>query len=279
MLKKAISQISFPREFSISRLLNLASTTGFNGIELRLSEKGEFSITSSEDEIHKIRKMAKELGLDVCSIVGGLQWKYPLSSPLNSVRETGIKAAKKAVKFASVLEAEVVLIVPAVVTKDLPYREAWKLALSSIVEIGKLAEQLGILIGVENVWNNFIFTPLEMLRFVEEANSMLNSDPIAVYFDVGNVIPFGYPEHWILCLKDYVRAVHVKDMKLLNRAAIAVLPPYGDVDWPSVMKALRSIGYKGYLTAEVSIPKLSLDIVLRYISSFMDSLIKMYASE
>jgi len=273
MLKKAVSQISFPKGLSLSEMLELVSKTNFDGIELKLSEEGEFSLASSQDEIHKIKRKVKNLGLDVCSIAGGLQWKYPLNSPVESVRKIGIKAAKKAVELAYILEANVVLIVPAVITKDLPYDKAWKMALKSIVEIGRTAEKLGVYVGVENVWNKFIFTPFEMLRFIKEANSMLHEDSIAVYFDVGNVIPFGYPEHWILYLRDYIKAIHIKDMKLVNGTAISVLPPYGNVDWPSVAKTLKNVGYKGYLTAEVPISALNVKDILEYLSSFIESLI------
>ena len=265
MIKKAISQISFPRDIELWRVLNLAHEAGFEGVELKLNERGEFSILSSKSEISDIRKKATSLGIDICSVAGGLQWKYPLSSPITSIREAGIKAAKKAVEFASILGAKVVLIVPAVITKDLLYDKAWKIALNSIVEIGKLAERLGVFVGVENVWNNFIFTPTEMLRFIKEANSMLRNEPISAYLDIGNIIPFGYPEHWITYLGNNIKAIHIKDMKLLGKTPVAVMPPHGDVDWLSVMKALRAVGYKGYLTIEVRLPKLGLKLSLIHI--------------
>lgn len=275
MFKKAISQISFPREFSVLKLLKLASSAGFNGVELRLSEKGDFSLISSKSDIYEIKKLSEELELDVCSVAGGLQWKYPLSNPDEFIRKIGIKAAKKAIEYASILEADVVLIVPAVVTERLSYEEAWKISLKSIVEIGKFAEKLEVFIGIENVWNKFIFTPLEMLRFVKEANSMLNYDIIAVYFDVGNVVPFGYPEHWIEYLGKYIKAIHIKDIKMVSGMPVSVLPPRGDVNWRSVMKALKDVKYRGYLTAEVHFPELNLEDTLRYLSSFIDILIRM----
>jgi len=275
MFEKAISQISFPRGFPILKLLKLASNADFDGVELRLSERGEFSLASSESDIRKIKRAAEELGLKICSVVGGLQWKYPLSSSDESIRRAGIKAAKRAVKYASILGADVVLIVPAVVTEELSYEKAWELALKSVVEIGELSEKLGVFVGIENVWNKFIFTPLEMLRFVREANSMLSDDPIAVYFDVGNVVPFGYPEHWIECLGDYIKAIHIKDIKIVNGVPTSVLPPRGDVNWKSVMRALKDVKYKGCLTAEVSLPELNLEDTLGYLSSFIDILMRM----
>ena len=186
-----------------------------------------------------------------------------------------MRAAKRAVKLASVLGADVVLIVPAVVTKEVPYDVAWRLSLDSVAEIARLAGEAGVRIAVENVWNRFIFTPLEMVRFIDEVNSIVGDEVVGAYLDVGNVIPFGYPEHWVSCLRERVLAVHFKDMKLMGVSAVPVMPPLGDVDWPTVVRELRRIGYGGYVTAEVGLPEVGLEAALEYLSSVMDRVLSL----
>ncbi len=274
-MRKGVSQISFPRSVPLRRIMELASLAGFEGVELRMREEGEFSPRTSEADAAKIKREAELLGLEVCSVVGGLQWKYPLSSPDDSVRRTGVRAAKRAVKLASVLGADVVLIVPAVVTKEVPYDVAWRLSLDSVAEIARLAGEAGVRIAVENVWNRFIFTPLEMVRFIDEVNSIVGDEVVGAYLDVGNVIPFGYPEHWVSCLRERVLAVHFKDMKLMGVSAVPVMPPLGDVDWPTVVRELRRIGYGGYVTAEVGLPEVGLEAALEYLSSVMDRVLSL----
>jgi len=273
--KKGLSQICFLRGTPLSKIFSVAQASGFDGVELRLSEKGEFSLESGDSDIDNIKRMAKEHGLEICSIVGGLQWKYPLTSPDPTIRERGISAAKKAVEFAAKLEAGAVLIVPAVVTSEVSYDKAWALAVDALLEIAKVAEKLDVLLAVENVWNKFIFTPFEMNRFVDEINSKLTKKIVGVYFDVGNVVLFGYPEQWVRILKEKIKRIHIKDFKIGDGPAHFTFPFSGSVDWKAVMEAVVEVGYTGYLTAEIPIPALAMGSTAKYISMLIDDILKL----
>ncbi|RKY67851.1 MAG: sugar phosphate isomerase/epimerase, partial [Candidatus Latescibacterota bacterium] len=118
-------------------------------------------------------------------------------------------------------------------------------------ELAPVAEQLKVAVCVENVWNKFLLSPLEMRDFVDA----VDSEYVGVYFDVGNVIPMGYPEHWIQILGKRIKRVHFKDF----RRNVGTLDGFvdlleGDVNWPEVMAALRRIGYNSYATAEMIPP-------------------------
>jgi L-ribulose-5-phosphate 3-epimerase len=116
-----------------------------------------------------------------------------------------------------------------------------------------LAAELEIHIALENVWNNFLLSPLELCRYIDE----FESPWIGSYFDVGNVVRFAWPEHWIEALGPRILKVDVKEYSRKKQndeglwKGFAVELHEGDCDWPAVMKAFDAIGYSGWFTAEI----------------------------
>jgi hexulose-6-phosphate isomerase len=117
-----------------------------------------------------------------------------------------------------------------------------------------MAEELGVKIAVENVWNNFLLSPLEMARYLDE----FESPWIGAYFDVGNIVNYGWPEQWIRILGERVLKLDIKEFSRKKRdeeglwAGFEVEIGEGDCDWPAVMEALVEIGYEGWGSAEVT---------------------------
>lgn len=274
--KKAISQIGYPRSLPLKDVFSLASKAGFEGVELRLSENGELTPRTSRDEAKAIRSIVDDLGIEVCSVAGGLQWRYPLNTADREVREAGVRAAIKAVEVAHWLDAPTILLVPAVVGKEPSYDESWRLSVESIARVAAVAKELGVSVGVENVWNRFIFTPAEMVRFIDEVNSRAGGEVAKAYLDVGNVVAHGFPEHWISALRGRIAAVHVKDLRMdCGRHPCFTYPFMGDVDWAAVVGALADIEYEGFLTAELPVPEASLESTTRYISMLLDDIMRL----
>jgi hexulose-6-phosphate isomerase len=107
---------------------------------------------------------------------------------------------------------------------------------------------------VEEVWNKFLLSPLEFAGYVDSFKSQW----VRAYFDVGNVVQYGYPQDWIRTLNKRIVKLHFKDFKVLKDAAPNqrttewVNLREGDIDWKEVYKALAEIGYKGTATVELS---------------------------
>ena len=141
--------------------------------------------------------------------------------------------------------ADVVLLVPAVVNEQITYEEAWERSQPEIRELAKYAEEKQVTIAIENVWNKFLLSPIEFARFVDE----IDSPWVQAYFDVGNIVLYGYPEHWIRSLGSRIRRVHVKGFRRKDFSFVYLLE--GSIDWKAVMQAFRDIGYDGYVTAEM----------------------------
>ena len=129
-----------------------------------------------------------------------------------------------------------------------PYVEVAKRAKAAVEAVLPLAEKHKVRLAVENVWNRFLLSPVEMRDFIDQ----FDSEWVGSYFDVGNVMLYGHPEDWIRTLGKRIAAVHMKDF----RVNVGNLDGFvdllsGDVDYPAVMAALRETGYDGPCTAEI----------------------------
>jgi len=243
MMKKGVNAWIYPSDFTVDKILETSREIGYDGVELNLDEE---NLKLTRRERKEIAERARSLGLELPSLCSGLFWKYNLASPDGSVRKKGIEIIKKGCESAADLGAPVFLVVPAVAVPEVSYKEMWELSQRSILEAVPVAEEHGILLGIENVWNRFLYSPLEFRSFVEE----FNHPNVKVYFDVGNFQLLAFPQQWIRYLSDLIVCVHVKDFQ---RSTLKFKPLLqGDVPWPEVMRALREIGYDGFLNVEVS---------------------------
>ncbi|HHY98598.1 MAG TPA: sugar phosphate isomerase/epimerase [Firmicutes bacterium] len=257
-MKKGINQWSFPASTSVSDCLRLAEKAGFEGLELCLEEKGEFSLDTSPEYVSKLAQAARDIGIEVPSVATGLYWKYSPTSSDQAVRAKALEIAKRQIEFASILGADTILYVPGAVnvpwdpsSEIVEYDVAYSRAKDMLLALTETADQYGINIGVENVWNKFLLSPLEMCQFIDE----IGHPRVQAYFDVGNVLVSGYPEHWIKILKNRIKKVHVKDFKVeIGNITGFTNLLQGDVNWPGVVAALQDVGYDGYLTAEILPP-------------------------
>ncbi len=255
-MKKGISIWAFPENMDMASCMHLAKQAGYEGIELALNETGPLGLEASDSDIRKHVDLAKACGLEITSLATGLYWSYSLTSESEAVRKKGMEIARRQLEAAALLEVDAVLVVPGAVGVDflaggevVPYDVAYDRAQEAISRLAPHAEACKVRIGVENVWNKFLLSPLEMRNFIDAAGSPW----VGAYFDVGNVLAMGYPEHWIPILGERICRVHVKDF----RRSVGTLSGFvdllsGDVDFPKVMNALKSIGYDGWVTAEIS---------------------------
>lgn len=243
-MKSALTQLCLPRDKSLRENLEFTKSAGYEGIELRFSTEGELNLNVKASELERIGQMCDDVGLMPCSACG--TGGGAITSPDNDQRELGKEGITKLLQCASALNIDAILVVPGRVTEDVPYDVAYNWALESCRELAPIAEELKVNIAIENVWNKFFLSPLEMRYFLNKVNSPY----IGQFFDVGNVVIFGYPEQWINILGEQIKKVHVKDFKRQGYQWKHLME--GDVNWPLVMKALReSAKYDDFLISEV----------------------------
>lgn len=232
-----------------------AKKLGFDAVEHTLEMKGDISLDVTEKNAREIADYTRKRGLDIAALATGLYWQFSLTDPCAAVRKKAEAVLKKQIDVASWMKVGHILVVPGAVdvffmpkSKPVPYDFVDKMARAAIKKAARYAEKKRVKICVENVWNKYLLSPLEMRDFVD----YFDSPAVKVYFDLGNVIPWGYPEQWIRILKNRIGRVHVKDFdaKIGTAAGFCELLK-GSVNFRECMKALREIGYKGPLTAEI----------------------------
>ena len=174
-------------------------------------------------------------------------WKYPLSSSDPDVVEKSLTGMRTSLHNAKLWGADAVLLVPAVVNPQTSYRDAWTRSQAQIRKLIPLAEELKVVIAIEEVWNKFLLSPLEMAKYIDE----FHSPWVQAWFDVGNVVLYGYPQDWIRTLGKRIVKVHLKDFKRKENGYAWVNLGDGDVDWPAARQAFAEIGFSGSATVEL----------------------------
>jgi L-ribulose-5-phosphate 3-epimerase len=245
-LKKGLGFGMIKEDLSLADKFKLVKDLGFDGIEFN---------SPTEFNKSEILEAKAKSGIELPSVVNKDHWAKPLSDPDPKVREQCIQSIAQSLQDIKDFGGDTVLVVPGVVNEKVSYEQAYNTSLNSIRELIPYAEKTGMQIGLENVWNNFILSPVEAKRFVDEINHPL----VGWYFDIGNILRYGWPEHWIKTLNSRIMKLHIKEFsrELMNKeglwAGFKVDLLEGDNNWPVVMKTISEINYKGgWLTAEVS---------------------------
>lgn len=191
-------------------------------------------------------------GLQAASVCCHTHWKQTLTHDDPKIREEGLQGVLTTLRDAKAYGADSILVVPGVVSETVPYDVAWTRSIAEIKKAVPLAKELGVKISIENVWNNFILSPLEAVRYLDEVG-----DPIVGWhFDIGNVLRFGWPEQWIKVLGKRINRIHVKEYSTKKMKEEGVYKGFdcdlteGDNNWPAIMKALDDVGYTGWAISE-----------------------------
>ena len=241
-IRKAVLISMLPKEMSFAERFKVGREAGFDGIEMQTVTQPEMAA-----EIHEA---SKKTGLRIHSVMNMAHWESPLSSDDPEVVKRSVAGMEASLRNAALWGADAVLLVPAVVNPATSYRQAWDRSQRVIKErLLPLAGELKIIIAVEEVWNKFLLSPLEFARYVDE----FDSPWLKAYFDVGNVVFYGYPQDWIRTLGPRIVKVHLKDFQLDRPNGKFEWKNIGDgeIDWADVRRALTEIKYKGYVTTEV----------------------------
>lgn len=240
-IRKGIMYATISMEGSVLAKFKAVKEAGFDGVE-----------PMSHMPQREVLDAFAATGLKAASVCCDTHWKKPLSDPDPAVRKEGLDGLMQSLRDAKAYGATSVLLVPATVNKEVSYTDAYKRSQAEIRKALPLAKELGVKIAIENVWNQFLLSPLEAARYVDEFESPM----VGWHFDIGNVVTYGFPEQWIRILGKRIVKLHIKEY---SRAKRDKEGPYagfqtpfltGDNDWPAVMAALDEIGYTGWGIAE-----------------------------
>jgi len=232
-----------PEKLSYAERFKMAAEAGFEAVEAYTTEDQRVA--------EEIKKAAEDAKIKILSVMNQAHWESPLSSDDPAVIKKSLDGMKTSLHNAKLWGANAVLLVPAVVNAKTRYNDAWQRSQQHIRELIPLAQELKVVIAVEEVWNKFLLSPREFAHYVDQ----FQSPWVKAYLDVGNMVLFGYPQDWIRTLGKRIVKVHLKDFKM-GKGWSPVTAQFvnlgeGDVDWPEVRKALTEVGYSGTVTAEL----------------------------
>jgi len=246
-------------------------TAGFEGVET--------THICPMEEAAKGRAAAEQLGMRVHSVLRG--W-MEFNSEDSAKVEDGLEQTRKALRAAKGYGADAILLVPCR-TGGMPMPEPWEFEIAfdaatghvtrvvgrdndkyaayiaaqnwatdtsraAVEKLIPLAEELKVVIGLENVWNNLWVKPALFQNFV----ASFKSPWVKAYFDIGNHVKYAPPQDWIRALGPLLVKLHIKDFKLNpdGHGGKFVHPRDGNIDWPEVRRALDEVGYDGWATIE-----------------------------
>jgi len=238
-IKKGVLLDMLPKQLNNADRFKMVRDVGFEVVQA--------PTTADEHAAEEIKKAAEAASIRIDSVMNMDHWKYPLSSTDSAVVEKSLTGMRTSLHNAKLWGADAVLLVPAVVNPQTSYRDAWTRSQTQIRKLIPLAEELKVVIAIEEVWNKFLLSPLEMAQYIDE----FQSPWIQAWFDVGNVVLYGYPQDWIRTLGKRIVKAHLKDFKRKESGYSWVNLGDGDVDWPAVRQAFAEIGYAGSATVEL----------------------------
>ena len=252
-MKQGVSFYTFDEKVNYREAMEQCAKAGYDGVELVVSETGELSMKTSEKEMSDMKDMAESMGLSISSIGSWNLWSNNLVCDDNKIASYAKNIIKQQITAAAVCGADTILVIPGWVgTPFAPgivsYDVAYERAQAALSELSDFAAQMKVSIGVENVGNSFLLSPLEMKRFVDE----INSDYVGVYFDLGNILySSGYPDQWIRILNNRIKKIHFDDYRSDVPGMGGFVDLFeGDVDFTAVMHAIRDIGYDDWAIVE-----------------------------
>ncbi len=257
---KGISYLSFENGLSnnesIESALSQTKANGFDALELSVSNEGIINTNTSKEECRIIRQKINDSGIFVDSIATGMSWGISPTSEDEATRNKSISLHKDALQVASNLGCKALLFVPGVVKSPISseivrYDKALDRIRDAINQLLPIAEDLDVDLCMENVWNGFFYSPIELRDFVDS----FESNKLGVYLDVGNLIGYQqYPPHWIELLNSRIKRVQIKDFQenfdwtgSFSFCDIGT----GDVPWKETIEALKSINYQNTIIAEM----------------------------
>jgi L-ribulose-5-phosphate 3-epimerase len=240
--KKGIMWATIPGKGSVLDKMKAVKAAGFDAVEM-----------NSHMDQAEVLKARDETALEIVSVCDDVHWKKPLSSPDPKVREAGLEALKQTLRDARAYGTDSILLVPGVAKNGVTFDDCWQRSIGQIRLAIPLAAELRVRISIENVWNDFIITEQQAVRYLDE----ISSPWVGWHFDVGNIIRYGDPLDWIKALGPRINRIHVKEysrdlaMRTGNPGAGFNVPLLqGANNWLGILKALGQVGYTGPLITE-----------------------------
>mgnify|MGYP005836778595 CR=1 FL=1 len=246
-MKVGLSTIITPPDWTFEETLKQTIGAGYEAVELCLREEGEITLQTSESALGAMAARAADEGVELSSVCAQIR-NRPKDIMTNdtAVWRDSLDTIRRCLAATRALGVDTMLLTIGTLTDDLYYNEAYANAVKGFQLLAPTAEELGVNIAVEYVWNKFLLSPMEFAHFCDD----IGSSRVGLFFDTGNMVIFGFPQHWVRICARHLMKVHFKDFRRQGYEWTPLLE--GDVSFPAVMVELRKAGYDGALLSEVA---------------------------
>ncbi len=266
-MRVGVTALVLPDEWSFTQTLDQIRAAGYEALEIVVRDHGPITLGTGPDDLRSIARQAADAGiaLESCCPAPIRDVPKDLMTDEDQARNQAIDTWKRCIDLCHTLGIDTMLVVPGRLTAELYYHHAYANALTSMQQLAAHAEQAGVTLAIEYVWNRFLLSPMECARFCAE----VGSPRVGFYFDPGNMAIFGWPHHWVRICGHVLKMVHMKDFSWDDNQVRWPALLEGDVDFSLVMQELRAIGYDRALISEVSLGRASLAETARTIRKIM----------
>jgi len=247
MFELGVATFNYLNRFSFEETLDHLSGQGFRCLEITSSPPHMFPRDLDKARRKAMRNEMEKRGFRVASL-------QPTYLDLNiislnpAIREESLRQVKENIELAADLGAEMLVLVtgrrhPLL---PLPMEKAWNLCIEGIRECNEVARKHGVLIGVENVRNQFVDKGEDVRRILED----LGDENTKAVIDVANANILESPLDALESAKDHLAMVHLSDNngKTWTHSPIGM----GSIDFEAVRRKLEEIGFGGPCVLEVT---------------------------
>lgn len=232
---------------SLEQAIARAAGHGFRLLEVPTTPPFLWPAHFGPFERRRLRRQLQALGLAIYS-VNPTFLDINLVSLNPAVRAASIAEIEDNIRLAADLEVPVVVVsagrrhplIPS------PFEDAFGLAVETIGRLARLGEQLGVVLGLENVPALFIERADQLVRLV----SAVGSPHCRIVYDVANALLVEDPAAGLEAVADHLVLVHLCDTPKDRWAHLPV--GLGQVDFPAVARTLAGINYDGVLMLETT---------------------------
>ncbi|MBL7005757.1 MAG: sugar phosphate isomerase/epimerase [Spirochaetia bacterium] len=251
----------------LEKLLPVIAEVGFDGVEPTFIKGKLPSPEGFARESEMLKAFAGNYGLSIPSMRGGKVFWSTIAHEEESVRELGVEHARKGLEAVSIMGGDLLLVVPGELNSAVPYETHWKRVVDFARIAGDIAASKGMHIGLENTEAGFPANLSDWKQLLQE----INHAHVGMYLDIGNIVwlDLGDPAQWIKELAPWIKRIHFKD-GCRGERLVQLLE--GEVDWPLVMAALRSIEWDDWIIAEPDWYRWAPEVVPKHVKASLDAI-------
>jgi sugar phosphate isomerase/epimerase len=245
-------------KFSFAEAARRLATIGYHGVEIMADVPHAWPACLLEEQKAAIRQSLAEHRLEISNINAFMMnaisdprqryWHPSWIEPDRHYRQIRIEHTRRALTLARELGSLCITTEPGgPVDPDVSWSAALDLFVEGLKPVLEHAEAQGVLLLIEPEPGLLIENANQFLELMDR----VDSPAIGLNFDIGHFYCVGdEPAATIRRLAPYIRHFHLEDIAA-TRVHHHLVPGEGAIEFAEVFRAIREVGYDGWVTIEL----------------------------